>query len=102
MHDAGAARGAAMLRTAMGPEVSGALGNPHILEVTVNPDGRLWLDHAIQGRVDTGICLAPAAVERDRPPRRQPGGRASWPRPSDRERRAARHGASASRACCRR
>ncbi|MYD94698.1 MAG: P-type conjugative transfer ATPase TrbB [Chloroflexi bacterium] len=64
MHDAGAARGAAMLRTAMGPEVSGALGNPHILEVTVNPDGRLWLDHAIQGRVDTGICLGPAAVER--------------------------------------
>ena len=64
MHDAGAARGAAMLRTAMGPEVSGALANPHILEVTVNPDGRLWLDHAIQGRVDTGVCLAPATVER--------------------------------------
>ena len=64
MHDHGTARGAAMLRTAMGAEVSRALANPHVLEITVNPDGRLWLDHAIQGRVDTGVCLAPSAVER--------------------------------------
>ena len=54
MHDHGTARGAAMLRTAMGLEVSRALANPHVLEITVNPDGRLWLDHAIQGRGDTG------------------------------------------------
>ena len=64
MHEHGAARGVAMLRTAMGSEVSRALANPHVLEITVNPDGRLWLDHAIQGRVDTGVCLAPSAVER--------------------------------------
>ncbi len=64
MADAAAARGTGMLRTAMGPDVNHALANPHVLEITVNPDGRLWLDHAIQGRVDTGVCLAHADVER--------------------------------------
>ncbi len=57
-------RGIGMLRTAMGSAVTGALANPRVLEVTVNPDGRLWLDHAVSGRVDTGVHLAPAAVER--------------------------------------
>ena len=62
MRDAGAARSAAMLRTAMGAEVSRALANPHFLEITVNPDGCFWLDPAIQGRVDTGVCLTRSAV----------------------------------------
>ena len=64
MTDAATARGTGMLRTAMGPDVNQALANPHVLEITVNPDGRLWLDHAVSGRVDTGVCLAHAAVER--------------------------------------
>ena len=62
MRDAGAARSAAMLRAAMGAEVSRALANPHVLEITVNPDGCMWLDPAIQGRVDTGVCLTTSVV----------------------------------------
>ncbi len=64
MHEIEAGRGAGMLRTAMGTEVIKALANPHIFEISVNPDGRLWLDHALRGRLDTGVQLAPAAVER--------------------------------------
>ncbi len=64
MREADRMRGSEMLRTAMGVDITQALTNPHVLEITVNPDGRLWLDHAVGGRVDTGVHLAAAAVER--------------------------------------
>ena len=54
----------AMLRTAMGPTIGAALSDPAVIEVMVNPDGRLWLDRQGQGRVDTGHRLAAAEVER--------------------------------------
>ncbi|MDZ4867965.1 MAG: P-type conjugative transfer ATPase TrbB [Alphaproteobacteria bacterium] len=54
----------AMLRTAMGPTIGAALSDPAVIEVMVNPDGRLWLDRQGQGRVDTGCRLAAAEVER--------------------------------------
>jgi len=54
----------AMLRTAMGPIIGAALSDPAVIEVMVNPDGRLWLDRQGQGRVDTGHRLAAAEVER--------------------------------------
>jgi type IV secretion system protein VirB11 len=54
----------AMLRTALGPVIAGALADPAVIEVMVNPDGSLRLDRLGQGKVDTGTRLAPAEVER--------------------------------------
>ena len=57
-------RRAAMLRTAMGPDIAVALADPAVVEVMVNPDGVLRLDRLGEGRVDTGVSLAAAEVER--------------------------------------
>jgi type IV secretion system protein VirB11 len=54
----------AMLRTAMGPAIADALGDPLVAEVMVNPDGVLRLDRLGEGRSDTGFRLEPAEVER--------------------------------------
>ncbi|MEQ1713391.1 MAG: P-type conjugative transfer ATPase TrbB [Hyphomicrobium sp.] len=53
-----------MLRTAFGPSIAAALANPTVLEVMVNPDGRLWIDRAAQGRMDTGERIGSAEIER--------------------------------------
>jgi type IV secretion system protein VirB11 len=53
-----------MLRTAMGPAIGAALGDPRVIEIMVNPDGSLRLDLLGEGRVDTEIRLAAAEVER--------------------------------------
>ncbi len=53
-----------MLRTAFGPTIAAALADPAVLEVMVNPDGKLWIDRAAQGRADTGERLGAAEVER--------------------------------------
>lgn len=53
-----------MLRTAMGPAIAAALADPAVVEVMVNPDGALRLDRLGEGRVDTGVVLPPAEVER--------------------------------------
>jgi type IV secretion system protein VirB11 len=58
------ARRRAMLRTAMGPAIAAALGDPRVIEVMVNPDGALRLDILGEGRVDTAIRFDPAQVER--------------------------------------
>lgn len=54
----------AMLRTAMGPAIARALADPLVVEIMVNPDGRLWVDRLDQGRCDTGEVLAWSDVER--------------------------------------
>lgn len=54
----------AMLRTAMGPAIAAALGDPRVIEIMVNPDGALRLDLLGEGRVDTDIFLASDEVER--------------------------------------
>ena len=54
----------AMLRTAMGPDIALALADPLVVEVMVNPDGVLRLDRLGEGRIDTGVRLAPEQVER--------------------------------------
>ncbi|PVM84445.1 P-type conjugative transfer ATPase TrbB [Caulobacter radicis] len=59
-----AERRRAMLRTAMGPAVAKALADPSVIEVMVNPDGRLRVDRLGVGRVDTGVNLDAAEVER--------------------------------------
>ena len=54
----------AMLRTAMGPAIAGALADPLVIEVMINPDGALRLDRLGEGRVDTGVRLEGPQVER--------------------------------------
>lgn len=54
----------AMLRSAMGPTIAAALADPLTQEVMVNPDGTLRVDRLGEGRVDTGVRLDPAQVER--------------------------------------
>ncbi|MCK1745232.1 P-type conjugative transfer ATPase TrbB [Bradyrhizobium sp. 139] len=43
-----------MLRTALGPAIAGFLEDPAIVEVMLNPDGRLWIDRLSSGLTDTG------------------------------------------------
>jgi type IV secretion system protein TrbB len=53
-----------MLRTALGPAISGYLEDPSIVEVMLNPDGRLWIDRLSGGLEDTGRRVAPEDAER--------------------------------------
>jgi type IV secretion system protein VirB11 len=57
-------RGARMLRTALGPAIAGFLEDPSVVEVMLNPDGRLWIDRLSEGLSDTGERLSPADGER--------------------------------------
>jgi len=57
-------RGARMLRTALGPSIAAWLEDPVIVEVMLNPDGRLWVDRLSGGLADTGERLAAADGER--------------------------------------
>ena len=57
-------RGARMLRTALGPAIAGFLEDPAIVEVMLNPDGRLWIDRLSGGLSDTGERLNAADGER--------------------------------------
>jgi type IV secretion system protein TrbB len=59
-----AERRRAMLRTAMGPDIASAMADPLVIEVMVNPDGSLRLDRLGEGRIDTGVVLDTAQVER--------------------------------------
>ena len=53
-----------MLRTALGPDVAAWLEDPAVIEVMLNPDGRLWVDRLAAGLADTGERLSPADGER--------------------------------------
>ena len=53
-----------MLRTALGPAISAYLEDPSIVEVMLNPDGRLWIDRLSGGLEDTGSRVTPADAER--------------------------------------
>lgn len=53
-----------MLRTAMGPAIATALADPAVIEVMVNPDGKLWIDRHGDGRIDTGERLEASEAER--------------------------------------
>ena len=57
-------RGARMLRTALGPAIARFLEEPGVVEVMLNPDGRLWIDRLSEGLSDTGERVAPADGER--------------------------------------
>jgi type IV secretion system protein VirB11 len=53
-----------MLRTAFGPSIAAALADPTVIEVMVNPDGKLWVERASEGRQFTGERIGPAEAER--------------------------------------
>jgi P-type conjugative transfer ATPase TrbB len=53
-----------MLRTALGPLIAGHLEDPGVVEVMLNPDGRLWIDRLSGGLEDTGSRVRPADAER--------------------------------------
>lgn len=57
-------RGARMLRTALGPAIARFLEDASVVEVMLNPDGRLWVDRLAEGLADTGERLSFADGER--------------------------------------
>ena len=58
------ARGARMLRTALGASIARFLEDPGVVEVMRNPDGRIWVDRLSEGLADTGEKLSAADGER--------------------------------------
>ena len=64
MSDTSEERRRAMLKTAMGPVISQALGDPAVIEVMVNPDGKLWIDRLGAGRGNIGVRIHPSETER--------------------------------------
>ena len=62
--DEAISRRRAMLKTAFGPAIAEALADPQVVEVMVNPDGRLWIDRLDTGRSDTGTVLQWSEAER--------------------------------------
>src|SRR5579864_9623377 len=64
LHSEAFSRGARMLRTALGPAIAAFLEDPSIVEVMLNPDGRLWIDRLSTGLADTGERLSAADGER--------------------------------------
>src|ERR1700716_3751934 len=53
-----------MLRTALGPAIAIWLEDSAVVEVMLNPDGRLWIDRLAGGLADTGERLSPSDGER--------------------------------------
>ncbi|MHC2338209.1 P-type conjugative transfer ATPase TrbB [Bradyrhizobium sp. USDA 4454] len=53
-----------MLRTALGPAIATFLEDPSIVEVMLNPDGRLWIDRLAGGLEDSGRTMSAADGER--------------------------------------
>ena len=63
-HNESASRGARMLRTALGPAIAAYLRDASVVEVMLNPDGRLWIDRLAGGLSDTGKRLSVEDGER--------------------------------------
>ncbi|MDA8249205.1 MAG: P-type conjugative transfer ATPase TrbB [Rhodospirillales bacterium] len=57
-------RSVRMLRTALGPAIAALLADQEIVEVMLNPDGKLWVDRLGAGLADTGLIMQPADGER--------------------------------------
>ncbi|MET3522099.1 P-type conjugative transfer ATPase TrbB [Mesorhizobium abyssinicae] len=60
----GRARSSRMLRTALGAEIARLLDDPAVVEVMLNPDGRIWVDRLTEGLAETGKVLSAADGER--------------------------------------
>lgn len=53
-----------MLRTALGPVIASYLEDPSVVEVMLNPHGRLWLNRLSGGLQHTDHRILPADAER--------------------------------------
>jgi type IV secretion system protein VirB11 len=53
-----------MLRTALGGEIAAWLEDPSVIEVMLNPDGRLWIDRLGEGLAATERTMSAADGER--------------------------------------
>ncbi|KAF0135452.1 MAG: trbB [Methylocystaceae bacterium] len=53
-----------MLRTALGAQIAEWLDDDSVVEIMLNPDGRLWLDRLTTGLEDTGAQLSSEDGER--------------------------------------
>lgn len=60
----GRARSSRMLRTALGVAISRFLDDPTVVEVMLNPDGRIWVDRLTNGLAETQEMLSAADGER--------------------------------------
>lgn len=58
------ARSTRMLRSAFGSKILAWLEDPVVIEVMLNPDGRVWVDRLGEGLADTGANLTAADGER--------------------------------------
>lgn len=63
-HAEAISRGARMLRTALGAQIAAWLDDDSVVEIMLNPDGRLWLDRLTSGLEDAGAHLSPEDGER--------------------------------------
>jgi type IV secretion system protein TrbB len=63
-HSESALRGVRMLRTAMGSAIARFLEDPSVVEIMLNPDGRLWIDRLSSGLADSGETLSASDGER--------------------------------------
>ncbi|WP_197421911.1 MULTISPECIES: P-type conjugative transfer ATPase TrbB [unclassified Sphingomonas] len=57
-------RGARMLRTALGSAIAEWLDDAEVVEIMLNPDGRLWVDRLGSGMAETGLTISPSDGER--------------------------------------
>lgn len=57
-------RGSRMLRTALGTAITEYLDDAQVVEVMLNPDGRLWIDRLSEGLRPTDYCVSHADGER--------------------------------------
>ena len=57
-------RSARMLRTALGGAIAEWLADPEVIEIMLNPDGRLWVDRLGEGISDSGRLMTAADGER--------------------------------------
>ena len=53
-----------VLQTAFGAAIAGWLADPQVVEIMLNPDGRLWVDRLGAGLSDSGTWLSAADGER--------------------------------------
>jgi P-type conjugative transfer ATPase TrbB len=52
-----------MLATAFGPDIMKLMDDDSVIEIMLNPDGRLWTERLYKGKSNTGIRIAPERSE---------------------------------------
>ncbi len=63
-HEAGRERFERMLKTALGPAIGRFLEDDDVVEIMLNPDGALWVEHHATGMAETGLALNPIDADR--------------------------------------